>query len=167
MCGKVQALAWPALQRLHADIEKVFAETASLLGEDIPRPRVTFDLPSSDPEPLHVFTLSEARNFSITGRLTNNTIVMTFDIGAVCVATAGNIEAASAIANAYQSLLLQVPLCDPMLGNTVNEIGMPQVDEYTVWQDADGRRHAGYRLSFNVSINVSESAAVREVLERD
>ena len=63
MSGKVQAIAWPAIQRLHADIEKVFAETASLLGEDIPRPRVTFDLPSSDPEPLHVFTLSEARDF--------------------------------------------------------------------------------------------------------
>lgn len=156
-------VAWPAIERVHADIEALFS--AGLL-DAAKRPRVTLDLPAGDPEPNHVFTLSTATNFGVEGALSNGTVRLTFDVEAVCVATGATVEAAAAAANEYQALLMQVPLCDPLLGGFANEVGAPQVRDHRIWEDADGRRHAGYRLAFNVSVNVSPSAEARAAIER-
>lgn len=161
----VSPVAWPAVARVHADVAALFAESASLIP-GVPRPRVTLDLPAGDPEPFHVFTLSTADSFAVEGALSNGTVKLSFDVQVVCVATGPTAEAAAEAANAYQALVMQVPLCDPLLGGCANEVGAPQVADHRVWQDADGRRHAGYRLAMNVSVNVSPSAEARAVIER-
>lgn len=165
MTRVVPDIAWEPIAHLTEDLAALFARTADLLGDDVPEPRVTLDLPASDPEPFHVFALSNARDFEVAGYLTGSVVKLTFWMDVVCVATATSIEEAARIANAYQSLLVQVPLCDPLLGGSVEEVGAPQVADYRTWTDADGRRHAGYRLGFNVSKYVQASAACREILE--
>lgn len=161
----VPDIAWEPISRMTADLQALFAECAGLLGEDVPEPRVTLDLPASDPEPFHVFALSNARDFEVTGYLTGNIVKLAFWIDVVCVATATSVEEAARIANAYQSLLVQVPLVDPLLGGTVEEVGAPQVADYRTWADSDGRRHAGYRMGFNVSKYAQAVEACREILE--
>lgn len=161
----VPDIAWEPIARLVDDLEALFASCDQLLGEDVPEPRVTLDLPASDPEPFHVFALSNVRDFEVVGFLTGSVVKLAFWIDVVCVATATSIEEAARVANAYQSLLVQVPLCDPLLGGTVEEVGAPQVADYRTWADADGRRHAGYRLGFNVSKYVQACDACRQILE--
>lgn len=166
MSGIVELIAWAPVERIHRDAEALFA--AGLLGPDVPRPRVTLDLPASDPEPNHVFTLTNAHDFTVEGFLSNRTVRIAFDVDVVCVATAGTVEEAARVANAYQSLLFQLTLADPDLGGTVAEVGAPQVADYRTWADDDGRRHAGYRLSYNMTKDVAASEAARAaIIERN
>lgn len=166
MTRAVPDIAWPAIERVHADVAALFAVTGAMLGEDVPEPRVTLDLPATDPEPLHVFTLSGARNFAVAGFLSGGVVRMTFDVEVVCVATATTANEAARIANAYQALLMQVPLVDQTLGGAAQEVGAPQVADYRAWADADGRRHAGYRLAYNICKDVPAVGAAREIIER-
>lgn len=166
MTRAVPDIAWEPICRIQADVKALFDATEQLLGDDVPSPRVTLDLPAENPEPLHVFTLSCGRNFAVAGFLSNRIVRMTFDIEVVCVATATTMEEAARIANAYQSLLVQIPLVDPTLGGYVREIGAPQVVDYSTWTDHyDGKNHAGYRLSFNVCRDVWAVDAARQVIE--
>ena len=165
MTRAVPDIAWEPIVRMRADLGALFSRCAELLGDDVPAPRVTLDLPASDPEPFHVFALSNARDFEVAGFLSGSIVRLAFWIDVVCVATATSVEEAARIANAYQSLLVQVPLCDPLLGGTVEEVGAPQVADYRTWSDADGRRHAGYRMGFNVCKYAQASQACREILE--
>lgn len=161
----VPDIAWEPIARIVADLGALFAKTSDLLGGDVPEPRVTLDLPASDPEPFHVFALSNVRDFEVVGFLSGSVVKLAFWMDVVCVATATSVEEAARIANAYQSLLVQVPLCDPLLGGKVEEVGAPQVADYRTWTDADGRRHAGYRLGFNVSKYVQACGSCREIIE--
>lgn len=165
MTAPVQQVAWGPVKRIDDIVRSLFSHTAELLGGDVPEPAVTLDLPATDPEPLHVFTLTNAHDYEVVGFLTNGVVQLSFDVDVVCVATADSMEEAARIANAYQSLLLQVTLCDGDLGGTVQEVGAPQVADYRTWVDADGRRHAGYRLSYNMTKDVAASAAVRQIIE--
>ena len=165
MTRLVPDIAWEPISRMTADLSALFAQTAQLLGEDVPEPRVTLDLPASDPEPFHVFALSNVRDFEVAGFLTGNVVKLAFWIDVVCVATATSVEEAARIANAYQALLVQVPLADPLLGGTVEEVGAPQVADYRTWADPDGRRHAGYRMGFNVCKYARAVEAVRALIE--
>ena len=167
MTRAVPDIAWEPVCQVHADVRALFGATSELLGEDVPAPRVTLDLPADNPEPLHVFTLSCGRNFEVADFLSNRIVRMTFDIEVVCVATATTMEDAARIANAYQSLLVQVPLVDPTLGGTVREVGAPQVVDYSTWTGhPDGKSHAGYRLSYNVCRDVWAVESARRVIER-
>lgn len=165
MTRAVADIAWEPIRALHSDVAALFAHADGLLGPDVPVPRVTLDLPAGDPEPLHVFTLTNARDFEVVGFLTGSVVRMTFWVDVVCVATATTMEEAARIANAYQALLVQVALCDPTLGGACEEVGAPQAADYRTWADADGRRHAGYRMGFNVARDVAASAAARQVIE--
>ena len=165
MTGLVPQIAGEPVKRIDADVRALFAHTAELLGGDVPEPAVTLDLPASDPEPLHVFTLTNAHDFEVAGFLTGGVVRLAFDVDVVCVATSDTVEEAARIANAYQSLLMQVTLCDGDLGGTVQEVGAPQVADYRTWEDQDGRRHAGYRLTFNMTKDVAASAAAARIIE--
>ena len=142
----VEPIAWAPVLRIRDVCAALFGHTEGLLGSDVPEPVVSLDLPCGDPEPLHVFVLTNAHDFSVQGFLSNMTVRMAFDV--------------------YQSLLLQVPLVDNDLGGTVEEVGAPQVADYRTWVDADGRRHAGYRLSFNMTKDVAANAAAAQIVER-
>lgn len=162
----VEPIAWEPVLRIRDVCAALFGSTEELLGDDVPEPKVSLELPAGDPEPMHVFVLTNAHDFSVVGFLSNMTVRMAFDVDVVCVATADTVEEAARIANAYQSLLLQVPLVDNDLGGTVEEVGAPQVADYRTWVDADGRRHAGYRLSFNMTKDVAANAAAAQIVER-
>lgn len=164
MSGAVQDIAWGPVRRILADMEALFSETSGLLGDEVPQPAVTLDLPATDPEPQHAFVLSNAHDFEVVGFLSNATVRVSFDVDVVCVATADTADAAARTANAYQALLFQIPLVDNDLGGTVEEVGAPQVADYRTWADGDGRRHAGYRLSFNMTKGVQASDAARQVI---
>lgn len=162
----VEPIAWAPVLRIRDVCAALFGHVQELLGSDVPEPAVSLDLPCGDPEPLHVFVLTNAHDFSVVGFLSNMTVRMAFDVDVVCVATADTVEEAARVANAYQSLLVQVPLVDNDLGGTVEEVGAPQVADYRTWVDADGRRHAGYRLSFNMTKDVAANAAAAQIVER-
>ncbi|RDB70675.1 hypothetical protein C1876_02885 [Eggerthella sinensis] len=157
-------VAGPAIARVHADLRELFARIGEL-APGVPAPRVTLDLPASEPEPLHVFAWGTARDFGIAGLLSGNVCRITFHVWVTVVATASTPEDAARIANAYQAVALQVPLVDTQLGGAVEEIGAPQVKEADAWGDADGRRHAGYLLDFEAAVHVSASPEARDIIE--
>lgn len=157
-------VAGPAIERVHADLRALFARVEDL-APGVPSPRVTLDLPASEPEPLHVFTWGTARDFGIAGLLSGNVYRVTFHMWVTVVATASTPEDAARIAAAYQAVVLQVPLVDTQLGGAVEEIGAPQVKEADAWGDADGRRHAGYLLDFEAAVHVSASPEARDIIE--
>lgn len=156
-------VAGPAIARINADIEALF-EHIDKLVPGTPKPRVTLDLPASDPEPLHVFTWGTARDFGVTGLLSGQVVQVTFHVWVTVVATASTSEEAARIANAYQAIALQVPLVDTDLGGVVEELGIPQVKESDTWADQSGHRHAGYLLDFEASVNVSASHEAAKII---
>lgn len=164
MSGAVGTIAWEPILRIAADVEALFSKDAALLPDDVPLPATSLGLPADDPEPLHVFVLTNAHDFSVAGFLSNSVLRMAFDVDVVCVATSDSYEEAARIANAYQALLVQLTLADPDLGGTVDEVGAPQVADYRTWADADGRRHAGYRLAYNMTRDVTASEAARRTI---
>lgn len=157
-------VAGPAIARVHSDMQALFSRLDEIVP-NVPKPRVTLDLPSSDPEPLHAFVWGTARDFGIAALLTGNVLQVTFHIWATVVATASTSEEAVRVANAYQAVALQVVLADPQLGGSVNEIGAPQVKEAEAWGDSDGKRHAGYLLDYEVSVDVAASAAAVQIIK--
>lgn len=159
----IESVAGPAIARLLADVERLFAHADELMGVTVPR--VTLDLPAADPEPNHVFVWGTARDFGVAGALSNFSVTVTWHVWLTCVATGTTAEDAAATANAYQAIALQVPLVDITLGGTVGEIGAPQVKESESWADADGRRHAGYLLDFEMSKTIFPSDEARALIE--
>lgn len=150
----------PAIQRIYDDARAVFGSLA-----DVRVPRVTLDLPGSDPEPFHVFVWGTARQFDIAGALTGNIILVTFRVRMTLIASGATADDAADIANAYLARAVQITLCDPTLGGTVEEVGWPQITEADAWADQSGRRHAGYLLEFEASKYVAADPAVRAVIE--
>ena len=157
-------VAGPAIARVHADLQALFGRLDEL-APGIPKPRVTLDLGTPEPEPLHVFTWGTAREFGIAGLLSGRVCKVTFHVWVTVVASASTSEEAARVANAYQAVTLQVPLVDTQLGGTVIEIGAPQVKEADAWCDADGRRHAGYLLDFEAAARVAASGDAEEIIK--
>lgn len=157
-------VAGPAIARVHADLEALFSRLDEL-APDVPRPRVTLDMPGSEPEPLHVFAWGTAREFGVAGLLTGSVLMVTFHVWVTVASTASTPEEASRIANAYQAVAMQIPLVDTQLGGAVDEIGAPQVKEADAWGDADGRRHAGYLLDFEAAVKVAASPEAARIIE--
>lgn len=157
-------VAGPAIMRVHADLEALFSRISEL-APNVPRPRVTLDLPGSEPEPLHVATWGTAREFGVLGFLTGGVLEVTFHVWVTVAATAPTSDEATRIANAYQAVAMQLPLVDIDLGGAANEIGVPQVKEAESWGDSDGRRHAGYLLDYEVSVNVAASPEAARIIE--
>ena len=155
----------PVMERFHADVEALFSPSAlQAMGLDVPAPRVTFDLPNAEPEPLHVWTWGTAREFDVLGLLTGGTLKVSYHIWLGVVATSSTAEEAARIANAYQNVALQIPLCDQMLARTALELGAPAIREAEAWADADGRRHAGYLLDYEVAVAVDRDATAAEII---
>ena len=157
-------VAGPAIMRVHADLEALFSRISDL-APNVPRPRVTLDLPGSEPEPLHVATWGTAREFGVSGFLTGGVLGVTFHVWVTVAATAPTSDEAARIANAYQAVAMQLPLVDIDLGGAANEIGVPQVKEAESWGDSDGRRHAGYLLDYEVSVSVAASPEAARIIE--
>lgn len=153
----------PVVERIYQDIRAIYADEEALDGA--PEPRVTMDLPAADPEPNHVFVWGTARDFGVAGSLTNRIVAVTFHVWLTVVATGTTADMAADYANRYQSLALQIPLCDSELqGRICTEIGVPQVRESDAWADPDGRRHAGYLLDFEVSKYVSPDSHIESLI---
>lgn len=153
----------PVIERIYADIQKIYADAEALDGA--PEPRVTMDLPAADPEPNHVFVWGTARDFGVAGSLSNLTIEVTYHVWLTVVATGTTADMAAERANRYQSLALQIPLTDEQLhGPLCNEVGVPQVRESDAWADPEGRRHAGYLLDFEVSKYVSPDEHIASLI---
>lgn len=153
-----------AIERVHADLSALFGNL-DRLAPGIPAPRVTIDLPSAEPDPLHVSVWSAPRDFGVTGTLSGCVIEVTYHIWVTLVATGSTAEAAAKVANAYQAVAVQLPLVDNDLGGSVNEVGVPQVKEADAWADSDGRRHAGYLLEYQVSTTVCASEDARRIIK--
>lgn len=157
-----QMLARPAIERIDRDARLVF--DAGALPGGLTAPRVTLDLPATDPEPFHVFTWGTAREFGIAGLLSRQVVMVTFKVRMTLVASGSTPEEASDIADAYLARAVQVTLCDTNLGGAVEEVGWPQIVEADAWADQSGRRHAGYLLEFECSKTVAADPAIEELI---
>ena len=86
----VTDICGPAIERIYADSVAIFA------GENLPErltaPRVTLDLPATDPEPFHVFTWGQARQFTNVGFLTHKVYSVTFIVRMTLVASGSTAE---------------------------------------------------------------------------
>lgn len=162
----IDAVAGPSIARILSDAEALYdASSIAQLCDNVPAPRVTLDLPASEPEPLHVFVWGTARDFGVLGMLTGSIYRVSFHVWLTVVATASTADEAVRIANAYQAIALQITLCDTTLGGLAEEIGAPAIKESDTWADADGRRHAGYLLDYEVAVLVTASSAARSIIE--
>ena len=74
-------VAGPAIRRVHADLEALLSRVGEL-APGTPAPRVTLDLPGSEPEPLHAFVWGTAREFGVAGLLTGSVLQVTFHVWA-------------------------------------------------------------------------------------
>ena len=56
MTSRVTDIAGSAIERVFSSMRKIFSEEVlKAVYPDVPTPRVTLDMPGSEPEPLHVF----------------------------------------------------------------------------------------------------------------
>ena len=158
----VRDIATGAIQRLFRDAALVFS------GENMPEgltaPRVTLDLPATDPEPFHVFVWGQAREFVNVTYLTGKVYQLTFKVRMTLVASGSTAEDAAATANAYLARAVQITLCDTQLGGAADEVGVPQIVSSDAWADQSGRRHAGYLLEYEVSKTVACDTAIESLL---
>ena len=158
----VTDICGPAIERIYADSVAVFA------GENLPdgltAPRVTLDLPATDPEPFHVFTWGQARQFTNVGFLTHKVYQVTFIVRMTLVASGSTAEDAARVANEYLARAVQITLCDTQLGGAADEVGVPQIVSSDAWADQSGRRHAGYLLEYEVSKTVAADPAIEELI---
>lgn len=159
----MRSVAWDAIARLYEDVTALYGSDTVLDGHA--KPRVTLDLPGSDPEPFHVFVWGTPRDFDVAGMLTGSVVLVTFHIWLTCIASGSTAEDAAACANRYQAIAMQVPLCDVTLGGAVRELGAPQVREAEAWADPDGKRHAGFLLEYEASVPVSADAECLSIIE--
>jgi hypothetical protein len=160
----IKPVAGPVIDRVHADLEALFSRISEL-APGVQEPRVTIDLPATDPEPFHVFVWGTAREFGVSGALTGCILTVTYHIWVTVVATGATSADAARVANAYQAIAMQVPIIDTQLGGTVEEIGIPQVREADAWADQNGSRHAGYLLDFEVAVNVAADATAAKIIK--
>lgn len=158
----VTDICGPAIERIHADSVAIFA--AENLPEGLVAPRVTLDLPATDPEPFHVFTWGQARQFTNVGFLTHKVYSVTFIVRMTLVASGSTAEDAARIANEYLARAVQITLCDTQLGGAADEVGVPQIVSSDAWADQSGRRHAGYLLEYEVSKTVAADPAIEELI---
>lgn len=160
----ITPVAEKAVQRVYSDLRALFSRIDEL-APGVREPRVTLDLPATDPEPFHAFVWGTARDFGVAGALTGNILTVTYHIWVTVVATGATAEDAATAANAYQAIAMQVPLVDTQLGGTVQEIGVPQVREADAWADANGSRHAGYLLDYEVAVIVAADATAAKIIK--
>lgn len=161
-------VAGDAIAQLLANVERVFdADTLHEVYPDVPAPRVTLDLPGAEPEPLHVFVWGTARDFGAEQFVTGAYVEATFHLWVTAIASASTSEEAARIANAYQSMIVQCALVDPLLGGTASDAYPPEIKEADAWADASGRRHAGYLIDLGYSTIVSASQAVARALGKE
>lgn len=158
----VTDICGPAIERIYADSVAVFA--AENLPEGLTAPRVTLDLPATDPEPFHVFTWGQARQFTNVGFLTHKVYQVTFIVRMTLVASGSTAEDAARIANEYLARAVQITLCDTQLGGAADEVGVPQIVSSDAWADQSGRRHAGYLLEYEVSKTVAADPAIENLI---
>lgn len=158
----VTDICGPAIERIYEDSVAVFA--AENLPEGLVAPRVTLDLPATDPEPFHVFTWGQARQFTNVGFLTHKVYQVTFIVRMTLVASGSTAEDAARIANEYLARAVQITLCDTQLGGAADEVGVPQIVSSDAWADQSGRRHAGYLLEYEVSKTVAADPAIEELI---
>lgn len=158
----VTDICGPAIERIYEDSVAVFA--AENLPEGLTAPRVTLDLPATDPEPFHVFTWGQARAFTNVGFLTHKVYQVTFIVRMTLVASGSTAEDAARIANEYLARAVQITLCDTQLGGAADEVGVPQIVSSDAWADQSGRRHAGYLLEYEVSKTVAADPAIEELI---
>lgn len=158
----VTDICGPAIERIYEDSVAVFA--AENLPEGLVAPRVTLDLPATDPEPFHVFTWGQARQFTNVGFLTHKVYSVTFIVRMTLVASGSTAEDAARIANEYLARAVQITLCDTQLGGAADEVGVPQIVSSDAWADQSGRRHAGYLLEYEVSKTVAADPAIEELI---
>ena len=152
----------PAILRIYEDAKAIFDEGA--LDGSVPAPRVTLDLPATDPEPFHVFVWGQAREFVNVTFLTHKVYLVTFKVRMTLVASGSTPEDAARIANAYLAKAVQITLCDTQLGGAAEELGVPQIVSSDAWVDQSGRRHAGYLLEYEVSKSVAADPAIENLL---
>ena len=158
----VTDICGPAIQRIYDDSVAIFA--GENLPEGLTAPRVTLDLPATDPEPFHVFTWGQARQFTNVGFLTHKVYQVTFIVRMTLVASGSTAEDAARIANEYLARAVQITLCDTQLGGAADEVGVPQIVSSDAWADQSGRRHAGYLLEYEVSKTVAADPAIEELI---
>ena len=158
----VTDICGPAIERIYEDSVAVFA--AENLPEGLTAPRVTLDLPATDPEPFHVFTWGQARQFTNVGFLTHKVYSVTFIVRMTLVASGSTAEDAARTANEYLARAVQITLCDTQLGGAADEVGVPQIVSSDAWADQSGRRHAGYLLEYEVSKTVAADPAIEELI---
>ena len=163
MSDPVRDITGAAISRLFRDAQLVFS------GENLPdgltAPRVTLDLPATDPEPFHVFVWGQAREFVNVTYLTGKVYQLTFKVRMTIVASGSTAEDAADTANAYLARAVQITLCDTQLGGAVEQIGVPQIVSSDAWADQSGRRHAGYLLEYEVAKTVAADTAIETLLQ--
>lgn len=168
MTSRVTDIAGSAIERVFSSMRKIFSEEVlRAVYPDVPAPRVTLDMPGSEPEPLHVFVWGTARDFDAESFLTGACMEASFHVWVTLVASASSSEEASRIANAYQAMALQLCLCDPLLGGLCTDATAPTVKEADSWADSSGRRHAGYLLDFCYSTSIQAAKEVANVLKEN
>jgi len=159
---RVTDITGEAIQRIYADAQAIFTDTT--LGEGVTVPRVTLDLPTTDPEPFHVFVWGQAREFTNVGFLTRDVYLVSFKVRMTLVASGSTTEDAASTANEYLAAAVQITLCDTQLGGAVDEIGIPQITLSEAWADQSGRRHAGYAIEYECSKTVAADPAIKSLL---
>lgn len=161
-----QDVAGPVIAKVYSHIQKLFSkEVLKEVFPDVPVPRVTLDLPGAEPEPLHVFVWGTARDFDAEQFLTGASMEASFHVWVTVLGSSSTSEEASRIANAYQALVMQMCLIDPDLGGICTDAYSPVVKESDAWADASGRRHAGYLIDLQYSVEISASEAVARAIK--
>ena len=160
--SRVTDITGPAIERIYADALAVF--DAAVLDDGIPVPRVTLDLPSTDPEPFHVFVWGQAREFTSVGFLTSDVYLVSFKVRMTLIGSGSSSEDAARVANSYLATAVQITLCDTQLGGLVEEVGVPQITASEAWADQSGRRHAGYAIEYEISKTVAADPAIKNLL---
>lgn len=159
-------VAGKAIAKVLDHLKKIFSkDIIDDIYTDIPAPRVTLDLPGAEPEPLHVFVWGTARDFDAEQFLTGAHMEASFHVWVTVLGSSSTSEEASRIANAYQALVMQMCLIDPLLGGIASDAYSPVIKESESWADTSGRRHAGYLIDLQYSVEISASEAVARAIK--
>lgn len=154
------------IAQVNANLEALFApDVFARFYPDVPAPVVSLELLGNEPEPLHVFTWSTAREFSIEQNLSGADLQVSFHVWVTCIGTGSTADDAAEAANAYHSMILQMVMNDVTLHGLASEILIPQVQETDAWADPDGRRHCGYLLDLEVRKWISPDQFLGNVLK--
>ena len=154
------------VQQVHADLAALLApDVFAEFYPEVPAPAVTLEMLGNEPEPLHVFTWSTARDFGIEQNLSGSMLQVSFHVWVTCIGTGPDADAAAQAANAYHSMVLQMVMGDVTLHGLASEVLVPQVRETDAWADPDGRRHCGYLLDLEVRRWVKPDPSLIQILQ--